>query len=285
MSQNKNHIFLLKKKKQLLHLGPRKSKEKKKGRGKLLPRRRREKKEKKKKKRERLGLENQKKKNWIEKEKRKKEKRQRCLEKKQKKKGNVTYCPGRRKKIIIKACAHGHFCQSRKNSSPLNFFFTFGRKHFGRLRRKHLGSTIYFLSPHPTKHTPKKFSFLFSHQNFLSTLFHLQTNTPLVSEKSLFTNYSTIMQEKKILNKMIKIMFKTIGSTKDVKSSLLIKHFLFVLSMNFASIFVVFVKKFLCRDLWPTATYARLWVLENILAILCPIWLMLAPFKVVIKDQ
>ena len=29
MSQNKNHIFLLKKKKQLLHLGPRKSKEKK----------------------------------------------------------------------------------------------------------------------------------------------------------------------------------------------------------------------------------------------------------------
>ena len=50
------------------------------------------------------------------------------------------------------------------------------------------------------------------------------------------------MQEKKILNKMIKIMFKTIGSTKDVKSSLLIKHFLFVLSMNFASIFVVFVK-------------------------------------------
>ena len=175
-----------------------------------------------------------------------------------KKKGNVTYCPGRRKKIIIKACAHGHFCQSRKNSSPLNFFFTFGRKHFGRPRRKHLGSTIYFLSPHPTKHTPKKFSFLFSHQNFLSTLFHLQTNTPLVSEKSLFTNYSTIMQEKKILNKMIKIMFKTIGSTKDVKSSLLIKHFLFVLSMNFASIFVVFVKKFLCRDLWPTATYARL---------------------------
>ena len=39
----------------------------------------------------------------------------------------------------------------------------------------------------------------------------------LVSEKHVFTNYSTIVQEKKILNKKIKIMFKTIGSAKDVK--------------------------------------------------------------------
>ena len=193
--------------------------------------------------------------------KKKKKKREEATltrKKNKKRKATLLTAQAEEKKIIIKACAHGHFCQSRKNSSLLNFFFTLGRKHFGRSRRKHLGSTIYFLSPHPTKHTPKKFSFLFSHQNFLSTLFHLQTNTLLVSEKSLFTNYSTIMQEKKILNKMIKIMFKTIGSTKDVKSSLLIKHFLFVLSMNFASIFVVFVKKFLCRDLWPIATYARL---------------------------
>ena len=180
------------------------------------------------------------------------------MPRKKTKKERQRYLLPREKKKKIKACAHRHFCQSRKNSSPLNFFFILGRKHFDGPRRKHLGPTIYFLTPHPTKQTPKKFSFLFSHQNFLSTLFHLQTNTPLVSEKSLFTNYSTIMQEKKILNKMIKIMFKTIGSTKDVKSSLLIKHFLFVLSMNFASIFVVFVKKFLCRDLWPTATYARL---------------------------
>ena len=47
------------------------------------------------------------------------------------------------------------------------------------------------------------------------------------------------MQEKKILNKMIKIIFETIVSTKDVKSSLLIKHFLFALSMNFASVGVI----------------------------------------------
>ena len=38
---------------------------------------------------------------------------------------------------------------------------------------------------------------------------------------------------------MIKIMFETIISTKDVKSSLLIKHFLFALSMNFASVGVI----------------------------------------------
>ena len=47
------------------------------------------------------------------------------------------------------------------------------------------------------------------------------------------------MQEKKILNKIIKIMFETIVSTKDVKSSLLIKHFLFALSMNFAFVGVI----------------------------------------------
>ena len=34
-------------------------------------------------------------------------------------------------------------------------------------------------------------------------------------------------------------MFETIVSTKDVKSSLLIKHFLFALSMNFASVGVI----------------------------------------------
>ena len=36
-----------------------------------------------------------------------------------------------------------------------------------------------FFPFHQTKHTPKKFSFLFSLQSFSSTLFHLQTNTPL----------------------------------------------------------------------------------------------------------
>ena len=47
------------------------------------------------------------------------------------------------------------------------------------LGRKHPGPTIYFPSSYPTKHTPKMFSFSFSLQNFLFTLFQLHTNTPL----------------------------------------------------------------------------------------------------------
>ena len=47
--------------------------------------------------------------------------------------------------------------------------------------RKHMGPPFIFLSPHSTKHTLKKFLFLFFFQSFLFTLFHLQTNTPLVS--------------------------------------------------------------------------------------------------------
>ena len=46
------------------------------------------------------------------------------------------------------------------------------------LKRKHLGLTIYFPSSHLTKHTLKKFYFLFSLLSFSFTLFHLQTNTP-----------------------------------------------------------------------------------------------------------
>ena len=39
-------------------------------------------------------------------------------------------------------------------------------------------SQFIFFPPHPTKHTLKKFSFLFSFQSFPSTLFYLQINTP-----------------------------------------------------------------------------------------------------------
>ena len=49
--------------------------------------------------------------------------------------------------------------------------------------RKHLDPTIYFPSSLLTKHTSKKFSFLFSLQSFPSTLFYLQTNT--LSEKGI----------------------------------------------------------------------------------------------------
>ena len=46
-------------------------------------------------------------------------------------------------------------------------------------RRKHQGLTIYFPFSPPNQTHLKKFSFIFSLQSFLSSLFHLQTNTPL----------------------------------------------------------------------------------------------------------
>ena len=47
------------------------------------------------------------------------------------------------------------------------------------LGRKHPGLTIYFPSSPLNQTHSKKFSFSFSLQSFPSTLFHLQTNTPL----------------------------------------------------------------------------------------------------------
>ena len=40
-----------------------------------------------------------------------------------------------------------------------------------------------FFPPHTTKHTSKKFLFPFFLQSFPSTLFHLQTNTPLLLQE------------------------------------------------------------------------------------------------------
>ena len=58
----------------------------------------------------------------------------------------------------------------------------FGKKTFQWVQRENNQAPPFiFLPPHPAKHTPKKFSFPFSLQSFLSILFHLQTNTPLMS--------------------------------------------------------------------------------------------------------
>ena len=84
--------------------------------------------------------------------------------KKKKKKSNPTWRQGnvsaqrRRKKNKAtwrSPCAHGHFCQSRKNSFPHRFFSILGRKHFGGPREKHLVSPFIFLPSYTTKYTPK----------------------------------------------------------------------------------------------------------------------------------
>ena len=69
----------------------------------------------------------------------------------------------------------------------LCFLPMLGRKLFGRPKEKTL---FIFLLPHPTKHTLKKFSFLFSLQSFPFTLFHLYTNTLLYFEAKLLYIFS-----------------------------------------------------------------------------------------------
>ena len=96
------------------------------------------------------------------------------------------YVPSKKKKKGKKERKKGtryeHFCPL----SSLIFSFQFSL-HFGEntfvvdLGKKHLGSTIYFPSSPPNQIHSKKIFFPFSLQNFPSTLFHLQTNTPLKS--------------------------------------------------------------------------------------------------------
>ena len=62
---------------------------------------------------------------------------------------------------------------------PFSFLSILEREFFGGPKEKTLKPHYLFSflpSLHPTNHIPKKFSFLFSPQSFLSTLFHLQTN-------------------------------------------------------------------------------------------------------------
>ena len=125
----------------------------------------------------------------------KKKKKQRPLfqekKEKKKKKGKKEeeergYVPSKKKKKGKKERKKGtryeHFCPL----SSLIFSFQLSL-HFGEntfvvdLGKKHLDPTIYFPFSSPNQTHSKKIFFLFSLQNFPSTLFHLQTNTSLKS--------------------------------------------------------------------------------------------------------
>ena len=86
----------------------------------------------------------------------------------QKKKGNVT-AQGKGKKNWRK---HGHFCQSRKNSSLLSFLSILERKHFGGSRKKTPGPhhLFSFLPIQPNTHQKSFFSYFLFY--FLSKVFH-----------------------------------------------------------------------------------------------------------------
>ena len=76
-------------------------------------------------------------------------------------------------------CTWAFLSKNNVQFFPLIFSQFWGEKYFLMgLRSKHLCHTIYFLSFSPNQKHSKKFSFLFSLQNFLSALFYLQTNTP-----------------------------------------------------------------------------------------------------------
>ena len=101
-------------------------------------------------------------------------------EKKNKNKNNGSERSGKKKK---NGARDRHFCPLSNHIFSLQFSLHFGEKTFGDPKRKHLGSTIYFPSSPPNQTHSKKFFFPFSLQSFPFTLFHLQTNTPLVSTK------------------------------------------------------------------------------------------------------
>ena len=72
------------------------------------------------------------------------------------------------------------FLSIKKKFTPTQFSLYFGEKIFWWAQGENTWAPPFiFLPSYPTKHTPKRFSFLFSLQNFPSTLFYLQTNTPL----------------------------------------------------------------------------------------------------------
>ena len=67
---------------------------------------------------------------------------------------------------------------NKKFISTYFFFFHFKEKTFWWVPEENTWvPSFIFLPPYPTKHTPKKFSFLFYLQSIPFTLFHLQTNT------------------------------------------------------------------------------------------------------------
>ena len=78
------------------------------------------------------------------------------------------------------ASTQGHFCPLSNPIFSLQFSLHFWEKTFSWAHGENTWAPPFiFLPPHPTKYTPKKFSFPFSLKSFSSILFHLQTNTPL----------------------------------------------------------------------------------------------------------
>ena len=126
---------------------------------------------------------------------------------------------GRRKKNkgnLKKPCAHthGHFCQSRKNSSPLNFLFILRRKYFGGSGKKtprphHLFSFLPTQpSTLPNKHT------LSSYHEFGNVICFLNRFIffviPIVHPQcTWFDNLSIVNNILMLFNKKKKIYFLT----------------------------------------------------------------------------
>ena len=105
-------------------------------------------------------------------------------QKKKKKKGNVIV-PKKKKKRRQLDEAHVHMHMdiffNQEKMHPHSIFSPF----WWAQRENTSIPPFIFLPFHPTKHTLKKFSFPFSLWSFPSTLFHLQTNTPLIMPLSV----------------------------------------------------------------------------------------------------
>ena len=108
---------------------------------------------------------------------------------KKKKKGNVIV-PKKKKKegnwMKPMCTCTWTFFSIKKKCIPTQFSLHFGEKTFWWTQRENTSIPPFIFLPfHPTKHSLKKFSFPFSLQSFPSTLFHLQTNTPLIMPLSV----------------------------------------------------------------------------------------------------
>ena len=86
-----------------------------------------------------------------------------------------------------------NFCPLSSLIFFIQFFLHFRKKTFCWAQRENIQTLSFiFLLLHLTKHTSKKFFFLFSLQNFPFTLFYFQTNTSLKFKliwKNFFLTY------------------------------------------------------------------------------------------------
>ena len=116
--------------------------------------------------------------------------------------------------------AHGYFCSFCSSIFFLQFSLYFGKKTFWWVREENTQAPPFtFLPLHRTKHTSKKFSFPFSLQSFPSTLFHLQTNTPI---KHVYKVKSLYSKKKKV--KSVEVKSFTVYYFKFSKNMLAMKQ-------------------------------------------------------------